>query len=106
MKINVYGLGVVGTMTSIGLAIRGHDVSGLDIDSSKVEAIRSGRLPFEEKGLCALLDDALSERSKGSLEFAPLSDCSGNVAGVSVICVGSPGLVESQSGKAPLNTGY
>ena len=45
MKVAVFGLGYVGTVTVACLASRGHDVCGIDIDISKVEMIAEGKSP-------------------------------------------------------------
>ncbi|MGH8823076.1 MAG: 2-dehydropantoate 2-reductase N-terminal domain-containing protein, partial [Jiangellaceae bacterium] len=41
MRIAVFGLGYVGTVTAAGLASQGHDVCGVDVDPVKVDHIRS-----------------------------------------------------------------
>ena len=51
MKVAVFGLGYVGTVTAACLASRGHDVWGVDIDLSKTEMIAGGRSPVVEPDL-------------------------------------------------------
>ena len=51
MRIAVFGLGYVGTVTAAGLASEGHDVCGVDVDEVKVGCIRQGRSPVVEPGL-------------------------------------------------------
>ena len=46
MKITVIGLGYLGTVAAAGLAGAGHDVSGIDIDYSKINAYCQGQVPF------------------------------------------------------------
>ena len=48
MKVSVFGLGYVGTVTSACLADLGHEVLGVDVASAKVDAVRSGRSPIVE----------------------------------------------------------
>ena len=55
MRVAVFGLGYVGTVTSAGLASRGHEVVGVDVDELKVEMIRGGRSPVVEPGVEELI---------------------------------------------------
>jgi GDP-mannose 6-dehydrogenase len=50
VKISVFGLGYVGTVSAVGLARRGHDVVGVDVDPFKVERIMQGQSPRGEAG--------------------------------------------------------
>lgn len=87
MKVAVFGLGYVGTVTAACLATNGHDVWGVDPEELKVEAIRKGLSPVVEPGLDELVADAFA---KGSLHAT--SDPAEAVAGadVSLLCVGTP----------------
>jgi GDP-mannose 6-dehydrogenase len=87
MRIAVWGLGYVGTVSAACLAELGHDVVGVDISEPKVETIRQGRSPVLEPGLEPLV--AATVRS-GRLR--PTSDPAGVVAAceVSLVCVGTP----------------
>ena len=49
MKVAVLGLGYVGTVTAAGLAARGHEVVGVDVDEAKVDAISHGPSPGSTK---------------------------------------------------------
>src|SRR3954469_17978786 len=60
MRIAVFGLGYVGTVTAAGLASRGHEVCGVDVDAVKVELIRSGQSPVVEPGIGELLGNAVA----------------------------------------------
>ena len=42
MKVAVFGLGYVGTVTAACLASHNHDVWGVDVDQAKVDDIRAG----------------------------------------------------------------
>ena len=59
MRIAVFGLGYVGTVTAAGLASRGHDVWGVDVDPIKVQLVASGRSPVVEPGLEELVSGAV-----------------------------------------------
>src|SRR5690242_14453897 len=56
MKVAVFGLGYVGTMTAAGLAHCGHEVVGVDVDDAKVAAINAGQSPVVEPGILALIE--------------------------------------------------
>ena len=87
MRIAVFGLGYVGTVTAAGLASRRHHVCGVDVDEMKVGLIRGGRSPVVEPGLDQLVADGVA---KGFLtattDAAEALEC----ADVSLICVGTP----------------
>jgi GDP-mannose 6-dehydrogenase len=87
MRIAVFGLGYVGTVTAAGLASRRHHVCGVDVDEMKVGLIRAGRSPVVEPGLDELVAAGVD---KGFLtattDAAEALEC----ADVSLICVGTP----------------
>jgi UDP-N-acetyl-D-mannosaminuronic acid dehydrogenase len=58
------GIGHVGLPLSLKLWEAGHNVAVVDIDTSKIESLRQGRMPFREEGCdqllrCAVHDDRL-----------------------------------------------
>ncbi|HIG98711.1 TPA: nucleotide sugar dehydrogenase [Candidatus Woesearchaeota archaeon] len=55
MNIAIFGMGRVGLPLALVFAEHGQSVMGVDIDEKRVEAIRSGVMPFLEKGADALL---------------------------------------------------
>jgi UDP-N-acetyl-D-mannosaminuronic acid dehydrogenase len=57
VKVCVLGLGEIGLPTAL-LFAQSHEVVGVDIDPERVEALREGRLPFEEPGLRDLFESA------------------------------------------------
>lgn len=46
--VTVFGLGFVGLTTALGFAHMGHKVYGIDIDTERMETLRSGKIPFHE----------------------------------------------------------
>ena len=87
MKIAIFGLGYVGSVTAAGLAAQGHDVCGVDVDAGKVELIRSGRSPVVEPGIDELIASAAAHgRLTATTDPAAALEC----ADASLICVGTP----------------
>jgi GDP-mannose 6-dehydrogenase len=87
MKVAVFGLGYVGTVTAAGLASRGHEVVGVDVDDMKVEAIQHGRSPVVEPGIDEQIADGVrSGRLRATSDAREAVDR----ADVSLICVGTP----------------
>ena len=87
MKVAVFGLGYVGTVTAACLAANGHDVWGVDVDAAKVAEIRAGRSPVAEPGLEALVAQAVAG---GSLHATTSCAEALDEAEISLVCVGTP----------------
>ncbi|MDD9139476.1 MAG: UDP-glucose/GDP-mannose dehydrogenase family protein [Candidatus Cardinium sp.] len=51
MHITVVGIGYVGLITAVGLAILGHTVHGVDIDAQKIADLLNGHCPLYEKNV-------------------------------------------------------
>jgi UDPglucose 6-dehydrogenase len=51
MNVTVIGTGYVGVTTCVTLAMQGHKVVGVDIDTRKVELLNRGVLPLYEEGM-------------------------------------------------------
>ena len=84
MRINIYGLGYVGSVSAGCLAGEQHDVLGIDIDRFKVDSINSGLSPVVEPGL--------SELIRGAVASGKLRATSNEItdADISFVCVGTP----------------
>lgn len=91
MKVAVFGLGYVGSVTAACLAAHGHDVWGVDPETTKVDMIGRGSSPVVEPGLDRLIADAVAE---GRLRAT--SDAADAVEGadLSLVCVGTPSSPE------------
>jgi GDP-mannose 6-dehydrogenase len=94
MKLLVWGLGYVGSVSAGCLALSGHEVVGIEPNMAKVETLRSGRSPVREPKLEAVIAEMVAA---GRLRASP--DPSGLVpwADASLICVGTPSAVDGRA---------
>lgn len=89
LSISVFGLGYVGTVTAACLAHMGHNVIGVDLSSTKVEALQEGRSPIVEPRL----GDLIAESHKtGQLHATSDSEYAVLNSDISFLCVGTPSL--------------
>ena len=87
MKVSVFGLGYVGTVSAGSFAADGHEVVGVDVNADKVAAVNAGRSPIVEPGLDEVLASAAAEgRLRATTDTA---DAVGE-SEVSLVCVGTP----------------
>lgn len=86
MKVAIVGTGYVGLVAGACLAEIGHDVTCIDVDITKVEAINDGRAPIHELGLPELL----TRHVPGSLRATTDLDAAVRQASVTMIAVGTP----------------
>ena len=84
MRINIFGLGYVGCVSSVCFANSGHRVLGIDIDRTKVDKINQGKSPIVEPGL----EDALQTALSSDLLTATMDQL--EPADVSIVCVDTP----------------
>ena len=66
MKVTIYGSGYVGLVTGACLAQVGNHVLCVDIDSDKINKLRSGEIPIHEPGLDSLVKQNLAA---GRIQF-------------------------------------
>ena len=89
MKVAIFGLGYVGTVTAAGLASQGHDVIGVDVERSKVAAINAGQSPVVEPGVDKMVAQAVcAGRLRASTDVRDAVEG----AEVSLVCVGTPSM--------------
>ena len=87
MKVSVFGLGYVGSVSAASFAADGHEVVGVDVNADKVAAVNSGRSPIVEPGLDDLLASGVADRRiRATTDTADAVQASE----VSLICVGTP----------------
>ena len=67
MKVSIFGTGYVGLVTGTCFAEMGNDVLCVDIDETKVEALRNGHIPIFEPGLEGLVT---ANVTKKNLQFS------------------------------------
>lgn len=85
MRVAIIGTGYVGLTTGVCLAFTGHQVSCLDTDQSKIEALCAGEVPIYEPNLAELLAEA-----QHNLDFTTSYDEAIPGAEVVFIAVGTP----------------
>ena len=87
MKVSVFGLGYVGSVSAAAFADEGHDVVGVDVVREKVDAVNSGRSPIVEPGLADLLARGVAS---GRLRATTSTEDAVRSTDLSLICVGTP----------------
>jgi len=89
MRLSVFGLGYVGSVTAACMAGLGHRVIGVDINPLKIEALNTGRSPIVETGVDELVAKAhaagLISATTDAAEVIAESD-------LSFVCVATPSL--------------
>jgi GDP-mannose 6-dehydrogenase len=87
MKISIFGIGYVGCVSAACFAHAGHDVTGVDVNPTKVDIINSGKSPIVEPQMNELIHDVVKSgklrATTDSMEAVKSSD-------VSLVCVGTP----------------
>ncbi len=87
MRIAIFGLGYIGSVSAACLAAAGHQITGVDVDQRKLSLIRTGRSPVSEPGLEDLLGrvvrDGLVTVTDNAVSAVAASE-------LSLVCVGTP----------------
>ncbi|KUF15502.1 UDP-glucose dehydrogenase family protein [Streptomyces silvensis] len=87
MRTTVIGCGYLGATHAACMAELGHEVLGMDSDTDKVAVLASGKAPFFERGLDALI---ARHTATGSLRFTTSYQEAAAFADVHFIGVGTP----------------
>jgi UDPglucose 6-dehydrogenase len=86
-RLSVIGTGYLGATHAVCMVELGYEVIGLDVDQAKIEALRSGIIPFFEPGLPELLNKHLdSGRLHFTTDYAEVAE----FADIHFVCVGTP----------------
>ena len=87
MRISVFGLGYVGSVTAACLAEAGHDVWGVDVSADKVAMVNAGQSPVIEH----LVDEMISRgRERGTLRATTDPKAAVAATDLTLVCVGTP----------------
>ena len=87
MKISIFGLGYVGTVSAACLANEGHEIIGVDTNEIKIDLINQGKSPVIEKDIGEIIADVVVENK---LLATTDIDTAINDTDMSLICVGTP----------------
>lgn len=87
MKIAIFGLGYVGSVSAACLAASGHEVIGVDVDPRKLALLRSGRAPVSEPGLDELLGRMIAE---GRVSVTDEAVAAVTSSALTLVCVATP----------------
>ena len=87
MRMTVIGTGYLGATHAACMAELGHEVMGVDVDESKIESLKSGKVPFYEPGLPEVLERNIEA---GRLDFTTDYAQAAQFADVHFLGVGTP----------------
>ncbi len=87
MRLSVFGLGYVGAVSAACLAKEGHEVTGVDVNATKVEIINAGKSPIVEAGINELIGEMVAA---GRLHATTDTAQAVGATEMSLVCVGTP----------------
>jgi UDPglucose 6-dehydrogenase/GDP-mannose 6-dehydrogenase len=86
MNVSIIGTGYVGLVTAACLAEHGHQVTCVDLDPERVDAVNAGQSPIHEDGLDALLSRLAGTRLRATSDL-----CQAVLqTDLSIVAVGTP----------------
>lgn len=89
MKISIFGLGYVGAVSLACLSRDGHEVVGVDIDTTKLALITAGKTPVIEEGMIDLMASVVATGRVRVMDDAQRAIAETEI---SLVCVGTPSL--------------
>lgn len=87
MRVSIFGLGYVGSVSAASFAADGHDVIGVDVNPDKVRTINEGRSPIIEPGLEELMKEGVAQGRLRATTSTEEAVCNTDL---SLLCVGTP----------------
>jgi GDP-mannose 6-dehydrogenase len=87
MKVAIFGLGYVGSVSAACLAAAGHEIIGVDVEPQKLALLRQGRSPVTEPDLDEWLEKA---NASGRLRVTDDTAEAVRASEMSLVCVGTP----------------
>lgn len=87
MRISIFGMGYVGTVSAACLAHEGHEVVGVDPVPTKVDLINAGKSPIVETDIAELIAETVKA---GRLRATCDQDRAIRETELSFVCVGTP----------------
>jgi len=90
LKVSVFGLGYVGTVSAACLAKEGHEIVGVDPVKTKVDLINGGRSPIIEKDIDGIVCEAVKI---GRLRATDNTVQAIRDTELSFVCVGTPSQI-------------
>ena len=90
MRISIFGMGYVGTVSAGCLARDGHEVIGVDPVSAKVDLINAGQSPIIEAEIDRIICTTVKS---GNLRATSDQDQAIRESELSFVCVGTPSQI-------------
>ena len=90
MKVSIFGLGYVGTVSAGCLAKEGHKIIGVDPIKTKVQLINSGKSPIIERDIDEIITEAVNT---GQLRATDDTVQAIRDTELSFVCVGTPSQI-------------
>ena len=87
MKVTVIGLGAIGTVAAVSLAVSGHEVLATDVDPARVQCLKAGAYDGYEPGLA---DRHRAALAAGNIEFKHCDEVDEDLGQVALIAAGTP----------------